>query len=384
MRTRTSEKIDLLMRITGTNNAQLARALNFDASYISRIRSGKRGLPSGLPFIEPAAELFARNIREPYQAETLARELGIADSWPASTKEAARLIASWLKDEDVGKDTAALKERASHNQAQPITTSATAEVRMFSGNQQRREAALLFLNKVLATAEPCELLLQSEEETAWMYEDPVFEAEWARLMTSLLKRGYSLTIVHTVSRDGTEMWEGIREWLPLYLAGIVKSYYYPRLRDGVRMRSLFVARNTCATVSNSVQGMEDDACCFMLDNPGAVAAYEREFDAFLSLCRPLAKVLVPASHDELNGLLADYGRADNAIGAEISGALACVRIGAEALFVTPGERPVVYRVTESRLVAAASSYLEMLPKKATNAAELSALLRARGYDCPPD
>ena len=53
-----SGKIDFLMRVTGTSNAQLARALSFDASYISRIRSGKRGLPPELPFIEPAAAFF--------------------------------------------------------------------------------------------------------------------------------------------------------------------------------------------------------------------------------------------------------------------------------------------------------------------------------------
>ena len=75
-----SGKIDFLMRVTGTSNAQLARALSFDASYISRIRSGKRGLPPELPFIEPAAAFFARNVCEGYQAEALARELGLSGS----------------------------------------------------------------------------------------------------------------------------------------------------------------------------------------------------------------------------------------------------------------------------------------------------------------
>ena len=46
------EKIDFLMKITGTQNAALGKALSYDASYISRIRNGKRGLPLQQPFID--------------------------------------------------------------------------------------------------------------------------------------------------------------------------------------------------------------------------------------------------------------------------------------------------------------------------------------------
>ena len=97
-------KIDFLMNVTNMHNAQLARALNFDASYVSRIRAGKRGLPAKLPFIEPAAEFFARNVREGYQADTLARETGVMGGWPADKGKAARLIARWLRRETGGSD----------------------------------------------------------------------------------------------------------------------------------------------------------------------------------------------------------------------------------------------------------------------------------------
>ena len=97
-------KIDFLMNVTNMHNAQLARALNFDASYISRIRAGKRGLPAKLPFIDPAAEFFARNVHEGYQADTLAREMGVMGGWPADKGKAVRLIARWLRRETGGSD----------------------------------------------------------------------------------------------------------------------------------------------------------------------------------------------------------------------------------------------------------------------------------------
>ena len=90
-------KIDFLMNVTNMHNAQLARALNFDASYISRIRAGKRGLPAKLPFIDPAAEFFARNVHEGYQADTPSRASGAMGGRPAGKGEATRLIRRSLR-----------------------------------------------------------------------------------------------------------------------------------------------------------------------------------------------------------------------------------------------------------------------------------------------
>ena len=50
-----SEKLDLLMSLTGTSNSALGRALSYDPSYISRVRAGKRGLPRRQPFLQPAS-----------------------------------------------------------------------------------------------------------------------------------------------------------------------------------------------------------------------------------------------------------------------------------------------------------------------------------------
>ncbi len=355
-----SSRIDFLMRVTGTSNAQLARALSFDASYISRIRAGKRGLPPELPFIEPAAAFFARNVRAGYQAEALARELGLPGKWPADRAKAARLIARWLE----GAAGAGIQDVDAQSTGSPsaIAAGQSAEARLFFGDEGRREAALAFLSSVVDAGGPCELLLQSDEGTAWMYEDPAFSAEWAGLMARLADAGCTFTVVHTVSRGGNEMWEGLREWLPLYLAGALRPYYYPRMRDGVRTRSLFVARGRCALVSNSVQGMEGDGLCVMLEDVDAVGALEREFDTYLGLCRPLAQVEHPTSGDGLESALAAYRNADDATEAKVHGAIICARPGHGALIASV-DTGIVYRIDEPRLVEAIASFAEMAARQ---------------------
>ena len=354
-------KIDFLMNVTNMRNAQLARALNLDASYVSRIRAGKRGLPTKLPFIEPAAEFFARNVHEGYQADTLARETGVRGGWPTEKGKAARLIARWLEGEigASGRDARdAAADGAGHADGErALSSDHTAKARLYFGEQGRREAALAFLERIAAEGRPCELLLQSDEDTAWMYGEPGFAGQWARLMARLAQASCTFTVVRTISRDGNEMWEGVREWLPLYLTGAIRSYYYPRLRDGVRMRSLFVARETCALVSNSVQGMGNVALSILLDDADAASALEREFDAYLALCRPLAQVDRLESQAELEALVEGYRDAGDVVSAEVSGATVCVCEGRGALVASPGEYPVVYRIDEPRLVEAIAGYI---------------------------
>jgi len=354
-------KINFLMNVTNMHNAQLARALNFDASYISRIRAGKRGLPAKLPFIDPAAEFFARNVHEGYQADTLAREMGVTGGWPTEKKKAARLIARWLEGEIGVSDwiaKGAVEGAGQTDGERALTSGHIAKAGLYFGEQGRREAALAFLERIAAEGRPCELLLQSDEDTAWMYGDAGFVEQWARLMARLAQAGCTFTVVHTISRDGNEMWEGVSEWLPLYLTGAIRPYYYPRMRDGVRTRSLFVARETCALVSNSVQGMGSEALGILLDDADAASALASEFDAYLALCRPLARVERPESQAELEALVEGYRDVGDVVSAEVSGATVRVCEGRGALVASPGEHPVVYRIDEPRLAEAIAGYID--------------------------
>ncbi|MDR7871024.1 MAG: hypothetical protein RIN55_09210 [Tissierellaceae bacterium] len=55
-----NEKLDFLMNITKTSNSSLAHYLSLDASYISRLRSGKRQLPSNTNYVDKMASYFAK------------------------------------------------------------------------------------------------------------------------------------------------------------------------------------------------------------------------------------------------------------------------------------------------------------------------------------
>ena len=202
---------------------------------------------------------------------------------------------------------------------------------------------------------------QSEESMTWM-DDPAFLKQWAALLGQLLVARCTLKVVHAVSRDAGEMWEGVRAWLPLYLMGAVEPYYYPRLRDGIRMRSLYVAPGSCALSSNTVRGQVGEELSILLGDRIAVRALAEESSAYLALCQQLVH---PVAWDGKDDAPADVMpfllESVPATRVEQLGAVFAIDEEAGAFIMGIHPPYKTYVVTEQRLVQAIAEYLNGLP-----------------------
>ena len=295
-----AQKLDLLMKVTNTHNSTLGRALSFDSSYIGRIRAGKRGLPKHQPFIEPAAAFFARNLHEPYQKATIAEAACPGRSWPDNRHEAEALLIAWLSRDDsadhpvarlLSSLSAVPVKRESQQLAPYPPTSDTEERKLYYyGNSGKREAVEAFLRELCVLHTPQTLLLYSDEEMSWLYEDAAFARRWAALLARLISNGSRIQIVHTISREIGEMLEAVQKWLPLYASGAIAPYYYPKLRDNVYHRTLFIAKGHSALISNSVGSHTQETLNILMRDAGAVCALEAEFTDYAALCKPLMQI----------------------------------------------------------------------------------------------
>ena len=365
-----AEKLDYLMKLTGLQNAALGRAVSYDASYISRIRSGKRSLPSGQGFLDRTAALLASRIREDYQKEAVAGQLGLDGPWPEE-KEAAALLADWLAGESfrdpVERMIAAFAAGPGRLQASEDPYDASSGLRteaaLFFGNAGKRDGVTAFLRALCRSGKAHRLLLFSDEDMSWLYEDPAFARSWAELMKELIAVGSRICIVHSVGRDSNEMWEAVRKWMPLYLSGAIEPWYYPRLRDGIYHRTLFVAEGHSALVADSVRDQQGDTLSLLLREPAAVDALTREFEAYLALCRPLMEIAHPAGKAALADILRAFRvRPGQLQAGRLLGALVCVKEDSCALVVKTAAPFVVFSIMEPRMVAAMGEYLRSLPE----------------------
>ena len=86
------------------------------------------------------------------------------------------------------------------------------------------------------------------------------------------------------------MLSAINQWMPLYMSGAIEPYFYPKKRDGIFKRTLFVAPETAAVISNSVVDQVYSAANILYRDRDAVTSFAEEFQQYLRLCRPLMRV----------------------------------------------------------------------------------------------
>jgi hypothetical protein len=66
-----SKRLDTLMSLVTVTNSSWAKDCSLDASFISRLRRGRRNVILDAPYLDNMAQYLARNVKTEIQKETL-------------------------------------------------------------------------------------------------------------------------------------------------------------------------------------------------------------------------------------------------------------------------------------------------------------------------
>ncbi len=295
-----SNRFDALMNIAEVTNSMLGRAVNMNSSHIGRLRSGIRPLPKKHEYLMPMCQYIAGRITKDYQTIALQKLTGIPNNALETVEGMANYIEVWLLEHEqntlsaTGKLISNFSRLSLKSLSMPsheINTSAPQKYSsyLYGDEGKRRAVEQLFL-MVLQEDKPQTLLLYSDENMAWLYEDKAYATRWAELFTSVLLKGNRVRIIHTISRDMNELLEAITKWIPIYITGKIEPYCYPRLRDGIFRQTMFIAPRTAAVVASSVQQNTEGMLNLFLTDKTALNALVTEYNRYFALCRPLMQV----------------------------------------------------------------------------------------------
>ena len=312
------EKLDFLMNITKTSNSALGHKVKLDASYVSRLRKGQRRALKDFACIKAMAAYLAKNCKEEYQRKAVAEELKISTAL-ADSDSLSEYLAKWLTDENKDETTAVgdflsgFSNFISRQEAPEIFSQLKdtveypqEDISVYYGVEGKRQAAVYFLSEAIVQSKPQTILLFSDEATDWMTADRNFASKWASLMSQLLSKGNRIKIIHTVSRDLDEMLNAIRQWMPLYMTGLIEPYFYPKKRDGIFKQTLFISPGVSAVISNSIGSSIDIAANMLIRNGDMINTYAEEFNQYLNLCKPLMRVYTAKDKEAYFNTLMEY------------------------------------------------------------------------------
>jgi hypothetical protein len=230
---------------------------------------------------------------------------------------------------------------------------------LFFGNVGKRDAVITFLEDLVQSCKAHTLLLFSDEDMFWLYEDKTFVRTWMLLMRQLIGQGSRIRIIHSIGRSAGDMWEAIRSWMPLYATGAVEPWFCPRLRDGIFKRTEFIAQGHSAVFGSSVPGQTDEPLNMLIRDRDTAEAMQREYEAFLKLCKPLMDIVRPDKAEELEELQnVLQNTPGELLTAESNGMKILLKRGIASLVVKEEPPYVVFIIKEPRMLAALEQYLQ--------------------------
>ena len=265
-------KLDFLMNLTNTKNSILSKAVSFDPSYISRVRTGRRAMPRSRQFLTPLAVYFARNIKTPQQMKLAADAICPGNPLPEDKEELTRLIIDWLS---IPSADSAIERKLS-------------SLEYFIGYEGKREAVELYMMRLSGLNKFYTLLIYSDESIQWLTEDRDYLERWILLLWQQLYNGACVKVItHSIAK---EKWHNIiygRRLASFYESGQIELYDAAALPIGIHRRSMIITAGDSAMISNSIADFDEDMLCIYTREKIAINALEKEFDNYLNLCSRL-------------------------------------------------------------------------------------------------
>ena len=297
------KRLDAVMKLTDFSNARLSYAIHMDTSMVSRFRTGVRTPVPGSNVTNRISSVLYERADASGKLGPLARLMNVPDGM---LDEDA--LHDWLYDDGQSQDRDAgiaesllgIFDSFSSETRLPIpapeetvcTDIAKSTQTEYFGSEGLRKAVLRFL--FAAWSEKAELLLlYSDENQEWLTGDRDFLMRWASLMSACVKNGTRIRIIHNVDRDLSEITDAIRSWLPLYMSGMVESWYSTRTRNPRFSHTIFLCPGKACIESFHPVGTNAQAVYHYYVDRKILEVCRSGFDSMLETSGPLLKI--PAS-----------------------------------------------------------------------------------------
>lgn len=232
------KNFDALVSALKINLNDLAKNMNFDASYLSRIRNGQRQPADPYAFAQNVCGYVVRHCANNAERIALTRLIGCDAA--IETNELANRLQSWLWMRNESHNAPLVKFlkkldsfdlntfiRAMHfDQIKvPSTPFHLPASKYYYGVPGFRQAELTFLKSTAVSNSKDRVFMCSDMPMSDMAEDVDFAKKWMMGLAIILKKGLHLDVIHNIDRPFEEMMLGLESWIPLYMTGQISPYY---------------------------------------------------------------------------------------------------------------------------------------------------------------
>ena len=306
-----------LLTVVPINISDLARFLNYDPSYISRIRNGQRQPAKPTEFARKISIFVTKHFQTVEQKAVISSLINCPMEELSNYTDFQDRMTNWLlAGSGAVKDsmTVFLEKLDEFNLNEYIHSIHFNELkipsvpfqipisRTYWGIKEMMESELDFLKATVLSKSTAPVIMYSDMPMKEMAKDPEFPKKWMFGMAMMLKKGLHLYQIHNLDRSFDEMMLGLESWIPMYMTGLISPYYLKNVQNNTFLHLLKVS-GSAALSGEAITGCHENGKYYLTKSKREVAYYQRRADELLKNADSLMDIYRSEREAELNTFL---------------------------------------------------------------------------------
>ena len=306
-----------LLTAVPMNISDLARFLNFDPSYISRIRNGQRQPANPTEFARKISIFVTKHFQTAEQKAIISSLINCPVEELSNYTDFQDRMTNWLlTGAGAVKDsmTVFLEKLDEFNLDEYIHSIHFNELkvpsvpfqipisRTYWGIKEMMESELDFLKATVLSKSTASVIMYSDMPMKEMAKDPEFPKKWMFGMALMLKKGLHLYQIHNLDRSFDEMMLGLESWIPMYMTGLISPYYLKNVQNNTFLHLLKVS-GSAALSGEAITGYHENGKYYLTKSKREVEYYQRRAEKLLKNADSLMDIYRSEREAELNTFL---------------------------------------------------------------------------------
>ena len=301
---------DTLLTSLSINVADLSHFLNFDSSYISRIRNGQRRPSNPQDFAQNVSKYIAGHCSESDKV-TIAKLVHCTTDEINNDSLCRDKIIHWLLNEQIEKKEVVLPFLSKLDEFDlnefirsihfdelkvPSVPFQLPTSKNYYGIDEMCKGTLDFFKATVLSKSKEDLIANDDTPMADKANGTDFMKKYIFAVALTLKKGLHIHFIHNINRPFEEMMMGLEGWIPMYMTGQISPYYLKDVHNKLFGHFLY-SSGAAALSGECIMDYHQNGKMYLTKNKTEMSYYRQRALDILSKASPLMDIYRIESKD---------------------------------------------------------------------------------------
>ncbi len=299
-----SKNFNNLITTLNINVAELSRLSSYDASFLSRIRTGNGNPSHPKDFATAVCNFIIKKYTSDDNKKAVALLINstleelennlnyfnkLFNWFTTNSTPSHNYIDDFLTNLDKFDLNEYIKAIHFDEMKVPFVPFYKAISKTYYGIEEMKKGELDFFKATVLSKKSEPIFMCSDMPMEDMAQDVEFGKKWMFAIAMTLKKGFHLNIIHNLDRPFNEMMLGLESWIPIYMTGQVSPYYFKGLQDNIYCHFNYVS-GTVALFGECINGYHNKGKYTLTTNKNDISYYKTKSKILLNKATPLMEI----------------------------------------------------------------------------------------------